>query len=78
VRDPYLQDIPAIGILFRSTNYIDQLTELVVVVTPRLVRPMAPGVQPALPTDRGPLTNEDIRTKPNPFEATCPRIPGLP
>lgn len=75
---PYLQDIPAVGLLFRSTAYTDTLTELVIVVTPRLVHPIAPGVPVSLPTDRGPLTNDEIRTKPNPFEATRPRIPGIP
>jgi pilus assembly protein CpaC len=75
---PYLQDIPAIGIIFRHTRYIDQLTELVVVVTPHLAEPMAPGTEIALPTDRWPLTNDEVRTKANPFEATRPRVPGTP
>ena len=75
---PYLQDIPAVGILFRNTVYQDTLTELVVVVTPHLVQPLEPGTQVALPTDRGPLTNEEIRTQQNPFEATRPRVPGIP
>ena len=30
-----------------------------------------------LPTDRGPLTNQEIRTKPEPFKPTRPRFPGL-
>jgi pilus assembly protein CpaC len=75
---PYLQDIPLIGIVFRHTVYADTLSEMVVTVTPHLARPIKPGEDVALPTDRGPLTNEEIRTKPNPFEATRPRIPGLP
>jgi Flp pilus assembly secretin CpaC len=75
---PYLQDIPFIGIVFRHTVYADTLSEMVVTVTPHLARPIKPGEDVALPTDRGPLTNEEIRTKPNPFEATRPRIPGLP
>ena len=49
-----------------------------VVVTPHLVSPLPPDVRVALPTDRGPLTNEEIRTKANPFEATRPRIPAFP
>jgi Flp pilus assembly secretin CpaC len=75
---PYLQDLPFVGIVFRSTSYTDQLTELVVVVTPHLSAPLEPGVEVALPTDRGPLTNEEIRTKANPFETTRPRVPGTP
>jgi len=75
---PYLQDIPAVGYLFRHTSYTDEVKELLVVVTPHLVAPMKPGTEVALPTDRAPLSNEDIRTKADPAEVTRPRIPGLP
>ena len=75
---PYLQDIPYVGYLFRHTVYSSAVTELVVVVTPRLVTPQPPGTEFALPTDRGPLTNEEVRTKANPYETTRPRIPGVP
>jgi len=75
---PYLQDIPYVGYLFRHSTYSSVVTEVMVAVTPRLVRPMAPGTEVALPTDRGPLTNEEIRTKANPAEVTRPRIPGMP
>ena len=75
---PYLQDIPYVGYLFRHTVYSSQVTELLVVVTPRLVKPMSPGTEVALPTDRGPLTYDEIRTKANPHEVTRPRVPGLP
>jgi len=75
---PYLQDIPAIGYVFRHTTYLDDVTELMVVVTPRLVGPLKPGTQVALPSDRPPLSDEDIRTKADPAEVTRPRVPGLP
>ena len=75
---PYLQDIPAVGYIFRHTTYTDEVKELLVVVTPHLVAPMKPGTEVALPTDHPPLTNEDIRTKADPAEVTRPRIPGLP
>jgi pilus assembly protein CpaC len=75
---PYLQDIPYVGYIFRHTTYVSAVTELIVVVTPRLVTPQAPGTEFALPTDRGPLTNEEVRTKANPYEATRPRVPGVP
>jgi pilus assembly protein CpaC len=75
---PYLQDIPVAGYVFRNTSYFNELTELVVVVTPRVVQPMAPGEELTLPTDREPMTNEEIRTKPDPAEATRPRVPGVP
>jgi Flp pilus assembly secretin CpaC len=75
---PYLKDIPFVGYVFRKTIYSDEVVELLVVVTPHLVEPLPPGTQLALPTERGPLTNKEIRTKPHPAEATRPRIPALP
>ena len=48
---PVLGDIPVIGALFRSDEYQKNLTELVALVTPRLVKPMAPGAA-RLPTDK--------------------------
>ena len=48
---PLLGRIPLIGALFRSTAYNKQETELVMIVTPRLVRPVPAGSL-ALPTDR--------------------------
>jgi Flp pilus assembly secretin CpaC len=75
---PYLMDIPGIGYIFRDTRYEDDITELMVVVTPRVVHPLAPGTEVALPTDRGPLTKEETRTaKPNPAEVTRPRVPEV-
>jgi len=47
---PGLGDIPVLGQLFRSHEYISGQTELVIMVTPRLVRPFnRKGI--ALPTD---------------------------
>jgi Flp pilus assembly secretin CpaC len=74
---PYLQDIPIAGHIFRETSFNDEVTELMVVVTPHLVAPIPAGQMVALPTDRPPLTNEEVRTKPDPSEATRPRLPGL-
>ncbi|SCW85023.1 pilus assembly protein CpaC [Sphingobium faniae] len=48
---PILGSIPIIGSLFRSTGFQKQETELVIVVTPRLVQPMRPE-DVRLPTDR--------------------------
>jgi pilus assembly protein CpaC len=52
---PLLGDIPILGALFRSTQDDLKEKELVFFITPRLVRPNAPGDEPELPTDR-PLT----------------------
>ena len=48
---PVLGDIPVLGALFRSNEYQKNLTELVALVTPHLVKPMAPGAS-RLPTDK--------------------------
>jgi pilus assembly protein CpaC len=48
---PLLGKIPIIGALFRSTSFQKQETELVITVTPRIVRPVKPD-QIAVPTDR--------------------------
>jgi pilus assembly protein CpaC len=48
---PLLGSIPIIGALFRSSSFQKGETELLIVVTPRLVAPITPG-QVRLPTDR--------------------------
>jgi len=48
---PVLGDIPVLGALFRSNEYQKNLTELVALVTPHLVKPMPPGAA-RLPTDK--------------------------
>lgn len=47
---PLLSNIPVLGALFRSTRFQRQETELVIIVTPYLVTPVAPA-DLALPTD---------------------------
>jgi pilus assembly protein CpaC len=49
-RAPFLGNIPILGALFRSTRYRREETELVIVITPYLVRPVSAS-QIALPTD---------------------------
>jgi pilus assembly protein CpaC len=46
---PFLGDLPILGALFRSTSFRRQETELVIIVTPYLVRPVSGRL--ALPTD---------------------------
>jgi pilus assembly protein CpaC len=48
---PLLGDLPILGALFRSVSYQRDESELLVVVTARLTRPLAPHEVPALPTD---------------------------
>jgi pilus assembly protein CpaC len=47
---PLLGDIPILGGLFRSTQFLKEKTELVIIVTPTLVKPLGPGPHP-LPVD---------------------------
>ena len=48
---PILGSIPIIGTLFRSSNFQKEETELVIIVTPRLVKPVRAAAM-KLPTDR--------------------------
>jgi len=54
---PWLGDIPILGALFRSAEYQQSQSELVIIVTPHLVSPTR-GEALALPTDRVRLPTE--------------------
>ena len=57
---PLLGSLPIIGALFRSTGFQNEETELVIIVTPRLVGRCAAGALKA-PTDRvGPPNEADL------------------
>lgn len=57
---PILGSLPIIGSLFRSTSFQKEETELVIIVTPRLVRPVRAANLRA-PTDRvGPPNEADL------------------
>ncbi|MCB1908230.1 MAG: type II and III secretion system protein family protein [Rhodocyclaceae bacterium] len=47
---PFLGELPIIGALFRSTSFQTDRSELVFVITPRLVKPLPPDY--VLPTDK--------------------------
>lgn len=57
---PFLGDLPILGALFRSTRFRRSETELVIIVTPYLVRPVSGRL--ALPTDgyRAPTDPERV------------------
>jgi len=64
---PWLGDVPVLGTLFRSTAFQHDETELVVIVTPYIVRPtetanrlMAPSDGFAAPSDARQVLNGDI------------------
>ncbi|HLH77516.1 MAG TPA: pilus assembly protein N-terminal domain-containing protein [Candidatus Binataceae bacterium] len=73
---PYLGDMPYLGGLFRNTYWTKQTTELVMAVTPHIVRPIPVEGQLALPTDNvGPMSPEEIRTRQLPVpDASRPRF----
>jgi pilus assembly protein CpaC len=54
---PGLGDIPILGALFRSTEYLSQQTELVILVTPYLVSPSPVNSIP-VPTDNVTIAND--------------------
>jgi pilus assembly protein CpaC len=56
---PWLGDMPVLGALFRSTDYQKNETDLVILVTPHIVRPMAPTDPIHTPLD-GSLPPNDI------------------
>jgi pilus assembly protein CpaC len=47
---PFLGDIPVLGMLFRSRSFQKKETELIIIVTPRIVKPFDQAKQ-TLPTD---------------------------
>ena len=55
-RLPGLGDIPILGALFRSRDFIRSQSELVILVTPYLAQPTSK--QPELPTDRMQFAND--------------------
>ncbi len=60
---PYLGDLPYAGALFHNTSYNHVKTELVMSVSPQIVRPIPIGGEPTYPTERGPMTWSETRTK---------------
>jgi pilus assembly protein CpaC len=56
---PLLSKLPIIGPLFKSKAERQEQTELMVLITPRLVRPLDPDEVPPLPTRFKPLIKDD-------------------
>jgi len=56
---PWIGSIPVLGALFRSSDYQQQETDLVVIVTPHLVAPAVPGQRLASPLDQR-LPSNDV------------------
>jgi pilus assembly protein CpaC len=56
---PWIGNIPILGALFKSASYLKRETDLVIVVTPRIVRPNRPGDLVRTPLD-GTLPPNDV------------------
>ena len=65
-RVPGIGDIPILGYLFRSQAYQKNATELVVMITPHIVRRDSPGVTPNLPGMVEPFLAPPARRLPTP------------
>ncbi len=55
---PWIGQLPVIGALFRSAQFQKDESDLVILVTPRLVRPVAPGQPYASPFDDSRSSND--------------------
>ena len=60
---PYVGDIPYLGGLFRNTTYNNTESDLVISVTPQIVRPLPDGASVYNPTSVPELTHEQIETR---------------
>jgi pilus assembly protein CpaC len=60
---PYLGDLPYAGALFRNTSWEDSETDLVMSVTPQIVGALPPNARVFEPSERPPMTEEEVRTK---------------
>ncbi len=55
---PWLGQLPVLGALFRSTEFQKSETDLVILVTPRLVSPVGPDMKLASPLDNTRSSND--------------------
>ena len=52
LQTPWLADVPVIGALFRSNRFRENETELVIIITPRLVHPAGRGTRLSDPLEQ--------------------------
>nr|WP_245254247.1 type II and III secretion system protein family protein [Paraburkholderia sp. LEh10] len=74
---PGLGEVPVLGALLRSTNFQADLTELVFIITPHLVKPMQTANYP-LPTDSFSKVNEAEVYATGNMEGHHGKTPGAP
>ncbi|WP_146990395.1 type II and III secretion system protein family protein [Bradyrhizobium macuxiense] len=80
---PWLGDVPILGTLFRSSSFQKRETELVIIVTPYIVRPgsnlsqmSAPTDRIAPPSDAGRILTNTLASPPRGSSAPRTRLPG--
>ncbi|HEY4353736.1 MAG TPA: pilus assembly protein N-terminal domain-containing protein [Paraburkholderia sp.] len=73
---PGIGEVPVLGALFRSTNFQEDKTELVFVVTPRLAKPL-PKAYP-MPTDSFATVDEGVLYATGNMEGRKPVAPAAP
>lgn len=56
---PWIGQVPVLGTLFRSSMYQKEESDLVIIVTPHLVKPARPGEPLATPLDK-PMVGNDV------------------
>jgi len=71
---PILGSIPIIGNLFKSKAERKEQTELMVLITPQLVRPLDPDEVPALPTSPKTFIKDEVKEG-KPGVADAPPVP---
>jgi pilus assembly protein CpaC len=74
---PWLGSIPVIGALFRSTQFQQRETELVVVITPNLVKPAKPGAPLTSPLDTTMAANDVDLFLGGQLEVAKPRVQAI-
>ncbi|MCA1409483.1 type II and III secretion system protein family protein, partial [Ensifer sp. BRP08] len=55
---PWVSQVPVIGALFRSTSFLKRESDLVIIVTPHIVRPSTPGEDLYTPLDQTRSSND--------------------
>jgi pilus assembly protein CpaC len=74
---PGIGDIPILGLLFKSKAHQKNQTELVVMITPTIIKRGQMGVSESLPSLTEPYLNRPDKTYPNPDPYTgSPRYPA--
>ncbi|RXH42212.1 type II and III secretion system protein family protein [Bradyrhizobium zhanjiangense] len=81
---PWLGDVPILGALFRSSSFQKRETELVIIVTPYIVRPgsnpnkmSAPSDRISPPSDAGRILTNTVARPPRNRDAPRASAPGL-